>query len=180
MLMEILRNNFALVTICLLSFGCSGNRSGWDTKDYRTAVRSGRSLIAPALEMEKQFPKTEHMLIMYGSNRSEKHEWQSVAFFGGRYELTLSLNVVLSSDGTKIIKVDEEPKFDLWVCQKMQVSGGASYDPSRAQRFGLQKWNEFRDSGFDLKTLDPAYDGSKLPDFDEFADRVQQSRKVWR
>ena len=73
-LIGILRNHFALVTICLLSFGCSGCQSGWDMHDYRTAVRSGRSLIAPALEMEKQFPKTEHMIIMYGGTGSARHE----------------------------------------------------------------------------------------------------------
>ena len=78
----ILRNNFALVLIFLHSFGCSGCRSGWDTKDYRSAVRSGRSVIAPAIEMEKQFSNTEHMLIMYGGTGSNKHEWQTVSFFG--------------------------------------------------------------------------------------------------
>ena len=176
----ILRNNFALVLIFLHSFGCSGCRSGWDTKDYRSAVRSGRSVIAPAIEMEKQFSNTEHMLIMYGGTGSNKHEWQTVSFFGGRYVLTLSVNVILSSDGSKIVKADEEPKFILWVCQEIHEGGGASYDSSRGQEFGLQKWNEFRDSGFDLKNLDPAYDGSTLPDFDAYADSWQQNRKVWR
>ena len=180
-LIGIHRNNFAMVMISLLSFGCSGCQSGWDMKDYRTAVRSGRSLIAPALEMEKQFPKTEHMLIMYGGTGSTQHEWQTVAFFGGRYELTMTVNVILSSDGKKILKVDGEPKFYLSVCQKiLDDGGGATYIGSRDQQFGLQKWNEFRDSGFALNTLDPAHDGSTLPSFDAFADIVQQNRKVWR
>jgi len=67
-------------------------QSGWDTKDYRTAVRSGRAVIAPVMEMEKQFSNTEHMLIMYGGTGSGKHEWQTVSFFGGRYELTMSVD----------------------------------------------------------------------------------------
>ena len=176
-----LRNNFALVTICSLSFGCSGCQSGWGMNDYRTAVRSGRSLITPALEMEKQFPKTEHMLIMYGGTGSTQHEWQTVAFFGGRYELTMTVNVILSSDGKEILKVVGEPKFYLSVCQKiLDGGGGATYIGTRYQKFGLQKWNEFRDSGYDPKILDSANDGSTLPDFDAFADIVQQSRKVWR
>ena len=171
----------SLLAAIAVSLSCIGCQHGWDMNDYRTAVRSGRSLIAPALEMEKQFPKTEHMLIMYGGTGSTLHEWQTVAFFEGRYELTMTVNVILSSDGKKILKVVEEPKFYLSVCQKiLDGGGGATYIASRDQQFGLKKWNEFRDSGFDLNTLDPAHDGSTLSSFDTFADIVQQSRKVWR
>ncbi len=170
----------AAVAIGLLCGGCIGYNGGWDMAAYRSAIRSGRTLIAPTLEMEKQFVKTQQMLIMYGSNRSRLYEWQSVAFLGGRYELTMSVQVILSSDGTKVVKVDGEPKFDLWVCHEIHPGGGVSYAPSRAQQFRVQKWNEFRDSGYDPKILDPAYDGSTLPDFDTFADTVQPNRKVWR
>ena len=173
-------SNFAIVAICFLSFACSGCQDGWDTKAYRNAVRTGRPLIGPAMEMEKQFPNTEHMLIMYGSKTTAEHEWQSVAFFGGRYVLTMTVNVILSSDGKSIVKTDGEPKFYLWVCKQMLDGGGALYHPSREQHFGVQKWTEFRDSGYDPRILDPGYDGSTLPNFDQFADSWQQSRKIWR
>ena len=55
----------SLIAAIVISLVCSGCQSGWDMSDYRTAVRSGRSVIAPAIEMEKQFSNTEHMLIMY-------------------------------------------------------------------------------------------------------------------
>jgi hypothetical protein len=167
-----------VVTLLLLA-GCG--ISGYSMTSYRSAILSGRALIKPALEIETQFPKTEHMIIMFGATGSDEHEWQTVSFFGGRYELTMTVNVILSSDGTKILKVVGEPTFYLSVCQKiLDDGGGATYIGSRYQKFGLQKWNEFRDSEFDLKTLDPAHDGSTLPNFDAFADIVQQSRKVWR
>ena len=169
-----------MVAICFLSFACCGCQNGWDTNAYRDAVRSGRPLIAPAMEMETQFPKTEHMLIMYGARGRATQEWQTVSFFGGRYELTMTVNVILSSDGKKIVKIDEEPKFDLWVCDKVSADGGATFYGSRYREFGLQKWNEFRDSGFDPIVLDPVADGSTLPDFDGYADSWQQSRKIWR
>jgi hypothetical protein len=180
-LIGIPRNNFALITVCLLSFGCSGCQSGWGMNDYRSAVRSGRSLIAPALEMEKQFPKTEHMLIMYGGTGSAKHEWQTVSFFGGRYELTMSTDVVLSSDGTRIISASESPTFVLWVCESIKADGnGASFHSSRERKFGLETWNKFKESGFDVAILDPFYDGSVLPYFEEYANGWQESRRVWR
>ena len=108
------RSPVAVIAVTLVCIGC---QSGWDMNDYRSAVRSGRPLISPSLEMEKQFPKTEHMLIMYGGTGSTQHEWQTVSFFGGRYELTMTINVILSSDGKKILKVVSEPKFYLSVCR---------------------------------------------------------------
>ncbi len=173
------RNRHAIVAIHILYFVCSGCQNGWDTKAYRRAVRSGRLLIAPAMALEAQFPKTEHMLIMYGHTGTAKHEWKTVSFFGGRYELTMTVNVILKSDGMKIAKVVGKPKFYLHVCKEL-LDGGATYDGSRELVFGVKKWNEFRDSGFDLRVLDPDYDGSTLRNFDEYADDVQRNRKMWR
>ena len=181
-LIGILRNNFASVMIFLLfSVGLSGCQSGWGMQEYRAAVRSGRPLIASAMEMEKQFSKTEHMLIQYGASRNTAHEWQTVSFFGGRYTLTMSTSVVLSPDGARIISVSESPTFVLWVCESIRADGsGASFDSSRERKFGLETWEKFKASGFDLKILDPAYDGSVLNHFDEYADGWQENRRVWR
>ena len=175
-----LRNHFTLVAICLFSFGCSGCQSGWGMQEYRAAVRSGRSLIAPALEMEKQFPDTEHMLIMYGSTGS-KHEWQTVSFFGGRYVLTMSVDVFLNSNGTSILRVDDNPRFSMSVYRSIEAKGdSAAVDQSRGNEFSIDKWLEFKESGFDIKVLDPAYDGSVLPYFKEYANTWQENRRVWR
>ncbi len=175
------QKSFATIAFGLLCCGSIGCQDGWDTKAYRTAVRSGRSLIAPAMEMEKQFSNTEHMLIMYGGTVSTEHEWQTVSFFGGRYELTMSTHVVLTSDGTRVISATDSPTFVLWVCESIRAdASGASFDSSRERKFGLETWNKFKESGFDPKVLDPAYDGSVLPHFDEYANGWQESRRIWR
>ncbi len=174
------QNNLALVTMFFLCLGCSGSHYGWDTNDYRSAVRSGRSLIAPAIEMEKQFPDTEHMLIMYGATGS-KHEWQTVSFFGGRYVLTMSVDVFLNSNGTSVLRVDDNPRFSLSVYRSIEANGdSAAVDKSRGTEFTIDKWLAFKESGFDLKILDPAYDGSVLPYFKEYANTWQENRRVWR
>jgi hypothetical protein len=145
---------------------------------YRSAIRSGRALIKPALEIETQFPKTEHMIIMYGAVGSDEHEWQTVSFFGGRYQLTMSQQVLLSPDGTKILKVIGAPVFYLLKCESVTADGGASYTGKLSLDF--DKWNAFRESRFDMRIIDPDWDGSVLEDFDAFADSVQASRKIWR
>ena len=179
-LIGILRNHFTVATILLLSLGCSGSHYGWDTNAYRSAVRSGRSLIGPALDMEKQFSDTEHMLIMYGATGS-KHEWQTVSFFGGRYELTMSVDVFLNSNGTSVLRVDDNPRFSMSVYRSIEAKGdSAAVDKSRGTEFTIDKWLAFKESGFDLKILDPAYDGSVLPYFKEYANTWQENRRVWR
>ncbi len=173
----------ALTAIVLLgtTAGCGiSGLGGWDMAAYRSAIGSGRVKLSAALEMEQQFPKTEHMLIMYGGTGSEQHEWQTVSFFGGRYELTMTVNVILSADGKSIVSVAGEPKFYLWVYKHVVADGGGSFFSEREQKFGQEKWKHFRDSGFDPKVLDPQHDGSELPHFDENADRWQESRRVWR
>ncbi len=169
-----------LLAAFAVSLFCSGCQDGWDTKAYRTAVSSGRSLIAPAIEMEKQFADTEHMLIMYGATGS-KHEWQTVSFFGGRYELTMSVDVFLHSNGTSVLRVDDNPRFSLSVYRSIEANGHrAAVDKSRGTEFSIDKWLAFKESGFDLKILDPAYDGSVLPYFKEYANTWQENRRVWR
>lgn len=121
----------SLIAAIAVSLSCSGCQNGWDTNDYRSAVRSGRSLIAPALDMEKQFSDTEHMLIMYGATGS-KHEWQTVSFFGGRYVLTMSVDVFLNSNGTSVLRVDDNPKFSMSVYRSIEAKGdSAAVDQSR-------------------------------------------------
>ena len=90
------------------------------------------------------------------------------------------VNVMLSEDGKTVENVSREPTFDLNVCSKISDSRACLYQGSRHQEFGIDKWNKLRDSGFDLKIMDPHYDGSVLKKFEAFADTVQQSRKIWR
>jgi len=176
---------FCLVTALVLNSttGCidSLGIGGWDTNAYRKAIRSGRSTLTAALEMENQFSNTEHILIMYGATGKAEHEWHTISCFGGRYELTMIVDVVLNTDGTAVLRASEPPTFILWVCQDTGADGGgATFDSSREQKFGLEKWTAFKESGFDLKLLDPSYDGSVLEDFDEYANAWQKSRRIWR
>ncbi len=176
-----MKNILCVTLVTCLIFGCGypAYNSG-DLTSYRSAIRSGRVAIKSALEIEKQFPKTEHIIIMYGGTGSDKHEWQTVSCFGGRYELTMTQNVVLSSNGEKVLTLIDEPTFIMTVCKAINPTGGASLDGSREQKFGMDKWEAFKASGYDLKVLDPAYDGSVLPSFEEYANEWQKSRRIWR
>lgn len=166
-----------LITCSILGCGSPAYDSG-DLESYRSAIRAGRATIKLALEMETKFPRTEHMIIMYGAVGSDEHEWQTVSFFGGRYQLTMAQSVILSSDGTRIRKVIGEPVFYLLKCESVTADGGASYTGKLS--LDRDKWNAFRESNFDMKIIDPDWDGSVLEDFDAFADSVQASRKIWR
>lgn len=148
-------------------------------QSYRRAVNSGRAQLVSATEMEKQFENTEHMIIMYGQVGSLEHEWQTVSFFGGRYELTMSVRVGLNTKGDSISVIEAEPTFLLTVCREIR-DGGADYHSSRQHSFGLAKWKEFKQSGYDMRILDPKFDKSELPGFDEYAEEWQRNRRVWR
>ena len=130
--------------------------------------------------MEKQFENTEHLIIMYGRFNSLEHEWQTVSFFGGRYELTMSTKITLNSEGDTVALIDKKTTFMFNVCKEITTKGGASYDVSRALTFDSAKWEEFRQSGYDINILDPKFDKSELPGFEEYAEEWQRNRRVWR
>lgn len=167
--------------LSILICGCSIGKS-WDLQAYRRAINSGRAQLVAAAEMEKQFAKTEHMIIMYGQFDRE-YEWQTVSFFGGRYELSMSTTISLSPDGDTVSLIDQaKTTFYLNVVKELHGPNfeGATYHGSRALTFDFAKWEEFRQSGYDIRILDPEFDGSELPGFQEHAEASQKSRRVWR
>ncbi len=124
MLSDFVRLKYILTVVLMLCASSGCGYSG-DVPSYRSAIRSGRKIIAPALAMEKQFPKTEHMLIMYGGTGSAQHEWQTVSYFGGRYELTMTVDVLLSDDGKTIENVIQEPHLTSTCVARSPIRGHA-------------------------------------------------------
>ena len=168
------------LTVLLLSVGC-GNATSWNDDTYINAVKSGRTQIPSAIDMETAFPNTEHFLIEYGNHQKDSMtEWHTVSYFGGRYVLTMVTKVQLSPDGSRVSRVSEEVDFHLWVVRSCIPDGGCSYDTARGRKFGLREWQAFKLAKYDCTILDSKYDGSMVEYFDVLAESAQAPRRVWR
>jgi hypothetical protein len=170
----------------LLSVGCGSARQNvtatWNLASYKNAIRTGVGMIPEATDMQSAFPETDHMIIAYGKpdDQEAEFEWQTVSFFGGRYELTMVIKISLSQDGNRVTQIAGEPIFYFHVIKKLDQALGASYHGNRQVEFGRKKWAVFKQSQFDPAVLDPEFDGTIVARFDEYVQRVRQPRMVWR
>lgn len=170
---------FTLCCIISFSLGCNGNRV-FSAREYVAAIASGRSQMSVPVEMERFFPETDHMIIQYSANsRNRRYEWQTVSYFGGRYELTFITYVTLSRDGSKVESFAEGGHFHLSVVGAAR-SGSATYVPERNRGFLADVWSEFVAGGGSIAVLDPKFDGTVVEGFDEYAAHIRQPRKLWR
>ena len=120
--------------------------------------------VAPAAEMDRLFPRCKHFL-SYGAG--DVPLVNSVAYFGGRYQLTMQVPVSIES-ATKGAAT-APPRFLLYEVKSFtfhptgEVSG-IRYSDQRG--FGRAEWDRFVASGGDLTVLGLDPKAPPLPDFD--------------
>ena len=121
----------------------------------------------------------DHFITHFGFS-NEPVTWNTVVFFGGRYELTYQVDVEVNYKENRVSRFVSEPHFYLWeVASISYLPDGrvtASYTPGN-HKFGEKEWNEFvagkgdfSKIGFQINTNAP------LPDFDAYVRAVRAPR----
>ena len=130
-----------------------GRYKVWGHQEF---AANGVSQIEPAMEMDRLYADCRHY-ITYG--REDVPFFNSVAYFGGRYQLTMQVPVDIDSETSG--KMSGEPQIYLNEIAKITVSPtgqiGASF--SRNLDFRSAEWKQvlnadgdFGAIGFDIKT----------------------------
>ena len=156
----------------VLYFGFYLGYGNYNVRGHQDFAADGVSKIKPAMEMDQLFTDCRHF-ITYGA--ADVPLFNSVAYFGERYVLTMQVPVDVQSEssGTMIGK----PRFYLNEIKAVSVSTsgkvGASF--SGGLNFGSDKWRQVYDSGGDFSSIGFSVKTTSVPDFRKYADACRPS-----
>ena len=119
----------------VLYFGIYLGYGNYKVRGHQDFAANGVSQIKPAMEMDQLFDDCRHF-ITYGPN--DVPLFNTVAYFGDRYELTMQVPVDIQSESSGTITA--KPQFYLNEVKSVSISSsgqvGASF--SRNLIFGIQ------------------------------------------
>ena len=153
-------------------------QNGWTMDDYLATHRSAATRLPIAVEFEKLFPgQTDHFITQYGFNRyggDRTNTWNSEAYFGGRYSLTMQVEVTVDY-AKRTITLAGEPVFYLEEITRVDGTS-ASYGGLHA-RFGEKEWSKAYQAGGNFSLIGLKLDTrSPVPHFNDFVNAMRRPR----
>ncbi|SRR5258706_3553861 len=152
----------ALIVALSLLNSCSPNLQS-QVKDYKATIRSGIKVLPWPKEMETLFGDGDHFITHYNMSPGPK-TWNTEVFFGGRYVLTLQVDVEVAYSKREVGKVVGTPMFFLHEVESVAIGPTGAYDTrfSRNWNFGEAKWKtlvstkgDWSSIGIKVKTNSP-------------------------
>jgi len=133
---------------------------------------NGISQIAPAQQMADLYPNCRHF-ITYGAH--DVPLFNSVAYFGDRYELSMQVPVKIESKSLGSMVGD--PQFYLLEVSsvKVQATGQISTSFSSDLKFGVVDWEKVYQAKGDFNAIGFRVDPTPVAGFKKFADASRQS-----
>lgn len=131
---------------------------------HQAFAKHGIARITPAMEMKELFADCRHF-VTYGA--SDVPLFNSVAYFGDRYELTMQVPVEIRSRSSG--KMTGEPQFLLQEVHSVSPSGRVITSFSRSVTFGTAEWRKVCESGGDFNAIGFKVDPTAVPNFKRYA-----------
>jgi hypothetical protein len=164
-----------LVIPCLwafLYFGVYIGYGNYKVRGHQEFAARGVSQIEPAIQMDEIFADCRHY-ITYGQN--EVPLFNSEAYFGGRYQLTMQVPIEIKSASSG--SVNGEPQFYLDEVDAVDISSsgqvGASF--SRNLNFGLPEWQKVYKTRGNFSTIGFHLNPVPVANFQKYADAGRPS-----
>jgi hypothetical protein len=168
----------------LLAFGLIGF-AGRNSIDRATAMRSGYEQIPQARQIDELLGKADHSVMNEGADTEEgvKEEWISEVYFGGRYELVMTVDIRVDRRTSNVSKVIGTPRFRLLEIESVELlSGGRasiSYRGSAQRQFGSVEWERVVDANGDFSVIGIEIEKSTpILNFDELVQESQRRARL--
>ena len=149
----------------VLYFGVYLGYGNFSVREHQEFAANGVSQIKPAKEMDQLYDDCRH----YVTYANRVPLFNSVAYFGGRYQLTMQVTVDIQSESSGTMT--GKPQFYLNEIGKVTVSPcgqvGASF--SRNLEFGNAKWQAVYEAGGDFSTIGFKVNATSVTDFQKYA-----------
>lgn len=160
-----------VLLLALTAFSACGDEMG----DYKQTVRSGLATLPWPKEMEALFGEGDHFITHYGFSPGPK-EWNTEVYFGGRYRLTMQVDVEIDYKKHTIEKYTSPPKFYLWEIGPLTREKGEVFGAKIANQwvFDEAKWRKLVEATGDWTAIGLSVKkDNPIPGFDEYV-------KGWR
>jgi hypothetical protein len=165
------------IVMVLASLHSCGFGSGTFIANYKQAVRSGFAKFPEAMQMESLFGEGDHFISSPGHGGIRK--WYSEVFFGGRYTLTMEVDVKTDADFSRITEIVGSPLFVLTEASRVTTSGNrvTGADFSTDWKFRLDDWKKVVAAKGDFSVIGITITKAKpLQDFDAYVAAEREPR----
>ncbi len=168
----------------LLAFGLIW-LAGRNSIDRATAMRSGYDQIPQARQIDELLGKADHSVMNEGDDTDEgvKEEWISEAYFGGRYELVMTIDIRVDRRTSNVSKVIGTPRFRLLEIESVEMlSGGrasVSYRGSGQREFSSVEWERVVEANGDFSVIGiEIVKSTPIPNFGELVQESQRRARL--
>ena len=146
---------------------------------YKRGVKSGFKKIPEAKQIEDLLGEADHFISYSGVGVPQ--DWNTEVHFGGRYVLTMQVEVETSYDFSKMTKVKGEPKFYFfevaYVERGPHGTCGATFNVNSERHFGRAEWRKIVAAKGDFSVIGiKLKHGPPVPDFQHYVDCIRRDR----
>jgi hypothetical protein len=177
-MITLLRLRLALALIALAGLVAScGPSANTQLSDYKATVLSGIKVLPWAKEMETLFGEGDHFITHYNFSPGPK-TWNTEIFFGGRYELTLQVDVEIDYKQRLVVRTVTSPRFYLREIDSIQIapSGHVAGSYSNDWTFDEVRWKKLVASGGDWSQIGISIKSNAVPGFDQHVKAMRAPR----
>jgi hypothetical protein len=146
--------------------------------EYTATIRSAATAIPVAAQMEALFHEIDHFITHYGSGFENKPKmWNSEAFFGGRYILTMQVMVKVDYAHHRVIPVGK-PTFYLHEVKSVENVTEGQYAQSfgRTLTFDTETWERLQEARGDFTAIGFEPNPIAVPGFVESVAAIRRDR----
>jgi hypothetical protein len=168
-----------LFPLVVAGCGLSGRPTATTMDGYVATVKSARTAVPIAVQMEELFPVADHFITHFGFSNGPRI-WNTVVYFGGRFELTMQVDVEIDYSTSRVVRAIGTPVFYLNAVESLKITSDGSADGTfRGQdhrTFGPIEWETIRKRNGDLTVIGIQEGSLPVPQFDAFVATSRRPR----
>lgn len=139
--------------------------------EYAEICQSARTEVPVALQMETLFGKAHHMILEFRCDSKPK-TWQTLVYFGERYELVMEVEVMVDCRNRSVSQTGT-PKFYLSEVETIEALGGGRFSATnnidKHFEFSQKEWDTIYESHGDWSKVGYTINKTPVADFDKYA-----------
>lgn len=179
-LSSVLRStHFHALSGCALLIAAAGcqdiSRSHMD--HYIATVRSAAQILPEAAEIERLYGDADHFITHFGREfPGNKKQWNTEVYFGGRYSLTMQVDVSIDYENSRVSQVLGSPIFYLVEYHQIDAlpDGRFMAHSGNGKVFTREEWKTFYKSHGEFSSLGLTQNSQHTKNFAKFVAAVRK------